>query len=64
MSYENLTVEIKDDLMWVGFGKFEKKFEVFPKNFQEIKNEIFIFQNKKQEISLKNIPRAEKEQKT
>ena len=25
MSYENLTVEIKDDLMWVGFGKFEKK---------------------------------------
>lgn len=25
MSYENLTVEIKDDLLWVGFGKYEKK---------------------------------------
>lgn len=25
MSYQNLTVELKDDLMWVGFGKFEKK---------------------------------------
>jgi 3-hydroxyacyl-CoA dehydrogenase/enoyl-CoA hydratase/3-hydroxybutyryl-CoA epimerase len=25
MSYDNLTVEIKDDLMWIGFGKFEKK---------------------------------------
>lgn len=25
MSYENLTVELKNDLMWVGFGKYEKK---------------------------------------
>ena len=25
MSYQNLTVEIKDDLFWIGFGKFEKK---------------------------------------
>ncbi|WP_408096666.1 3-hydroxyacyl-CoA dehydrogenase NAD-binding domain-containing protein [Peredibacter sp. HCB2-198] len=25
MSYQNLTVEIKNELMWVGFGKFEKK---------------------------------------
>ncbi len=25
MTYKNLTVEIKNDLLWVGFGKFEKK---------------------------------------
>lgn len=25
MSYQNLTVEVKNDLMWVGFGKYEKK---------------------------------------
>ncbi len=25
MSYENLTVETKDDLFWIGFGKYEKK---------------------------------------
>ncbi len=25
MSYENLTVETKDDLLWIGFGKYEKK---------------------------------------
>ena len=25
MSYQNLTVETKDDLLWIGFGKFEKK---------------------------------------
>ena len=25
MSYQNLTVETKDELLWVGFGKYEKK---------------------------------------
>jgi 3-hydroxyacyl-CoA dehydrogenase/enoyl-CoA hydratase/3-hydroxybutyryl-CoA epimerase len=25
MSYQNLTVELKNDLLWVGFGKYEKK---------------------------------------
>ncbi|MFP5385785.1 MAG: 3-hydroxyacyl-CoA dehydrogenase NAD-binding domain-containing protein [Bacteriovoracia bacterium] len=25
MNYQNLTVETKDDLLWVGFGKYEKK---------------------------------------
>ena len=25
MSYESLTVEVKNDLMWIGFGKYEKK---------------------------------------
>jgi 3-hydroxyacyl-CoA dehydrogenase / enoyl-CoA hydratase / 3-hydroxybutyryl-CoA epimerase len=25
MSYETLTVEIKDELLWIGFGKYEKK---------------------------------------
>ena len=25
MNYQNLTVEIKDELLWIGFGKFEKK---------------------------------------
>lgn len=25
MSYQNLTVEVKDELLWIGFGKFEKK---------------------------------------
>ncbi len=25
MSYETLTVEVKNDLMWIGFGKYEKK---------------------------------------
>jgi 3-hydroxyacyl-CoA dehydrogenase/enoyl-CoA hydratase/3-hydroxybutyryl-CoA epimerase len=25
MSYQHLTVEIKNDLLWIGFGKFEKK---------------------------------------
>ena len=25
MSYTNLTVETKNDLLWIGFGKFEKK---------------------------------------
>ena len=44
--------------------KVEKKFEVFPKNFQGKKNEFFLFQNKKQEISPKISPPAEKEQKT
>ena len=46
------------------FSKRRKKFEVFLKNFQGKKNEIFLFQNKKQEISPKISPPAEKEQKT
>src|SRR5665648_1167673 len=25
MNYKNLTVEINDELLWIGFGKYEKK---------------------------------------
>lgn len=42
MSYENLTVETKNDLMWIGFGKFSKKsMTTFTREtLEELKNAI------------------------
>ncbi len=42
MSYQNLTVEIRDELFWIGFGKYEKKsMTTFNREtLEELKNAI------------------------
>lgn len=57
MSYQNLTVELRNDLMWIGFGKYEKKsMTTFTREtLEELKKAILEAQEADKKNSVKGV---------